>query len=241
MAAANVFGMRSPDFRFALTAALRSPGNHPLNSNTAGQLTVYDATGAALTPPNPVIAIVFAPGPALSGQDRTVAGSTVCGGNNNAAAYLDTAAGINNATGNGTSSFIAGNLLDAAGNPSATFNDRLLVYHRGTVFPRCPKTRCRRNLWFGYSPHQRPEVVLCQPRPQGYYPWAANAGSAGAQVLRQFLWLDCTASKIASSRRRDPWRDNVTLLWAELLPATCRGSRSGSRTQTRGAIAFAMS
>jgi type II secretory pathway pseudopilin PulG len=181
----------SPDFRMQLAASARSPANYPLNSSTAGQLTVYDATGAALpAPSNPVIAIVFAPGPALSGQDRTPLGSTVCGGNTTAAAYLDSAAGINNATGNSTGSFIAANVIDAAGNPSVTFNDRLLYITAAQFFPAVQRRVAAeiRGLGTPSTPSSGLRSFYNNPALQ-YYPWAANAGSAGTQVLSNSLGL----------------------------------------------------
>jgi type II secretory pathway pseudopilin PulG len=83
----------------------------PLNSNTLGQLTV---TGIA--PANNVIAIIFAPGSVVAGQNRSVANV------NDIAQYLEG----NNA--NGDTTFIASA-------PSNTFNDKLLAITPSMFFP----------------------------------------------------------------------------------------------------------
>ena len=165
----------SPDFRDALPASIRTPTNYPLNSSTAGQLTLNDASGNPLSiPPNPVVALIFSPGPPLAGQDRTSAGSSICGGNNSAAAYLDTAMSINNATGNAPSrSFIAAN-------KSATFDDTIAYIAASDLFP-VVNSRVAAEL-----------RGLDDPPITGlrgfydlnhYYPWAASSGSSGSPVV----------------------------------------------------------
>lgn len=88
-----------------------SPAVTPLNSNTAGQLTV---TGNA--PANNVIAIVFAPGTVVAGQSRTAANI------NNVTHYLDG----ENANGDTVFSVAAAN---------SGFNDRLLAINSSNFFP----------------------------------------------------------------------------------------------------------
>ncbi len=106
------------------TSTRRLPPTYPLNSDTQGEYTV---TG--LTPANNVIAIVFAPGSALSAQDRNSAVAALCPTtgttitrNRCAANYLDD----NN--GSGTTTF-------TAAPPSDTFNDKLLLITSDVFFP----------------------------------------------------------------------------------------------------------
>jgi hypothetical protein len=111
----------SPVYRNTITVANRI--SNPLNSTISGTITVKDGDGTSLpTPINPVIAVIIAPGVPLTGQDRSSASSTVCGGNTTASNYLDAAQGINNSTGNVSGS----NYTFIAGAASDTFNDKLI-------------------------------------------------------------------------------------------------------------------
>jgi hypothetical protein len=107
-----------------------------MNWDTNGQFNVMDANGtsflAGSTPDTDAVAVIFAPGGAVSGQNRTpVAGTAACGGNYTAAAYLETANGINNsvvsATASAQSTFIAGT-------SSSTFNDQLVYITRADMW-----------------------------------------------------------------------------------------------------------
>jgi type II secretory pathway pseudopilin PulG len=166
----------SPVFRNVLPAASRSPASNSLNNTTAGQLTVSDTSGIPLpTPPNPVIAVIFSTGTSLPGQNRAAVGATICGGNNNAANYLDTAAGISNATGGGTgTSFIA---ADA----SSTFNDKLIYITASQFFPSVNKRVVAEIRGLSQPPTSGLRKFYNTPT-NHYYPCAANAGSAGSQV-----------------------------------------------------------
>ena len=115
--------------------------NNMMNWDTNGQFKVMDANGIAFltgsTEDSLAVAVIFAPGKGLSGQDRTpAAGTANCGGNYNAAAYLDTANGINNSTlvtpsspgvVTDVSTFIAGTAGD-------TFNDKLVYITRADIW-----------------------------------------------------------------------------------------------------------
>jgi hypothetical protein len=83
----------------------------PLNSNTSGQLTV---TGIA--PTDGAIAVIFAPGPVISGQNRSDANV------NDVTQYLE------GSNANGDTIFISSV-------PSNTFNDRLLAITPEIFFP----------------------------------------------------------------------------------------------------------
>ncbi len=166
-------------FRDALPAGSRTPSSNPLNSNTAGQLSIFDNTGTPLpSPPNPVIAIVFSAGAALGTQDRsaTPGPATICGGNSNAINYLDTAMGINNATGGGTAtSFIAANA-------SATFNDKLLYITAAQFFPAINKRVLAEIRGLNQPPTSGLREYYLSNH---YYPWAASPTSAGNPVALQ--------------------------------------------------------
>lgn len=117
----------SPVFRDTISTDNRGSAQPPLNSTTAGSITINN-NGTALA--TPVVAVVFAPGAALNGQDRSNIGSTTCGGNSTIANYLDTVNAIDNATGN-----VAGsNYTFASSNASGTFNDRLIYITANELF-----------------------------------------------------------------------------------------------------------
>jgi type II secretory pathway pseudopilin PulG len=97
----------------------------PVNSDTPGQFTIKDDAGVTLA--TGVIAVVIAPGPPLPGNDRTQAGTTQCGGNTTASNYLDTSGAVNNAV-SPPATFVAGQ-------PSGTFNDRVVFITPAQFFP----------------------------------------------------------------------------------------------------------
>lgn len=115
------------------TSALTS---NMMNWDTNGQFAVMDTVGtsflAGSTPDTSAVAVIFAPGAALSGQVRTpAAGTANCGGSYTASAYLETANAINNsvvsATASAITSFIAGTTAD-------TFNDKLVYITRADIW-----------------------------------------------------------------------------------------------------------
>jgi hypothetical protein len=106
-----------------------------VNSESTGTLVVSNSAGTpVLSGSDSALAIVFAPGAPLTAQDRTPGAASECGGNINAANYLDsqTIGGtpFNNATGGGTNSFVT-----ATASPGpADLNDRLLPITYDAVF-----------------------------------------------------------------------------------------------------------
>jgi hypothetical protein len=141
-----------------------------LNSGSLGTLTVNSGTGVpVLTGANAALAIVFAPGAPLPSQDRTPTGTSVCGGNTNAANYLDTqtigAMTFNNATGGGTNNFAM-----ASTTPGPTsLNDKLMPITRDTLFPAV-EMRVAREVRQGLIDYfnQPPGI------PRQYFPLAAQ-------------------------------------------------------------------
>jgi hypothetical protein len=97
---------------------------NPINSDTRGNLTVYqDSVATTLT--TEAIAVIFAPGAPIGAQDRDASTTTLCPTtgtpiprNACAANYLETTATVNNAN-------LGGPFIRAQG--SNSFNDKLLV------------------------------------------------------------------------------------------------------------------
>jgi len=119
--------------------------NNMMNWDTNGQFAVFDSNGNTLagsTEDNRAVAVIFAPGAALSGQDRTpAAGTTNCGGNYNPAAYMESAKDINNNIINNSTLVTPtspGSVTDVssfiAGTGSDTFNDKLVYITRADIW-----------------------------------------------------------------------------------------------------------
>lgn len=119
--------------------------SEPLNSNTQGQLTV---TGTS--PADSVIAVVFAPGPALAGQSRTAPNL------NNVTQYLE---GEN-------ANF---DVTFTTAEKSTAFNDRLIALTPSTFFPQIEMrvTREARSILKQYYADW------------GFYPVAYSFGGTG--------------------------------------------------------------
>ena len=119
----------SPVFRNQMTAANRAL--NPINGATSGSLTLMDNNGNALPASvNPLIAIVIAPGPPITGQNRSGVATTYCPGDSVAAKYLDTKNAVNNSTGN-----VSGNNYTfILGNQGNTFNDRIVYIKASDIY-----------------------------------------------------------------------------------------------------------
>ncbi len=107
-----------------------NPATAMMNWDTLGQFDVVADDGSTTigtTPHNRAVAIIFAPGSTLPGQDRSAVVNTPnCGGNYTASNYLDSQGAINN------SAVTAGHFI--AGNRSGTFNDRFIVITADDIF-----------------------------------------------------------------------------------------------------------
>lgn len=115
-----------------------NPDTDLMNWDTNGQLKIYASDGTLLTQPdNQVVAIIFAPGSALPGQDRS--GSTaapLCGGNYQVSNYLDndTIHTYNNSD-IATEKFIQTHEhRDADGKTILTVNDQMLYITRQDIW-----------------------------------------------------------------------------------------------------------
>ena len=115
--------------------------NNMMNWDTNGQFRVLDANSnvmAGSTEDERAVAVIFAPGKVLPGQDRTpVSGTPVCGGNpNDPTAYLEAANGTNNSTLTAPSSPSSPSDPSdfVAGTESDSFNDRLIYITRAEIW-----------------------------------------------------------------------------------------------------------
>lgn len=126
-----------------------------LNWDTNGLIEIMAADGtnfvAGSTAANRAVAVVFSPGPALAGQDRTLGGAnppTVCGGNYTVSNYLDrdVASGIDNrtataATANQLTRYIAASNSDTTSATNDAFNDQLVAIQPSEIFANSVQLR----------------------------------------------------------------------------------------------------
>lgn len=105
-----------------------NPKTGLMNWDNNGLLSVSDSSGNNVSD---VVAVIFAPGPAIANQNRSPSGNTPsCGGNYAASNYLDSDGSHNNAavsgTANAVSSFYSG--------PSDQINDQFIYITRRDIF-----------------------------------------------------------------------------------------------------------
>lgn len=135
----------------------------PLNNDTKGAITVYqDSAATALT--TEAVAVIFAPGISLDTQNRSSTATALCPTTGTtialnlcAANYLETAAGVNNATTTGP--FISAQA-------SGSFNDRLLVVTTAHLMPVIEQ-RVAREIVALLQAYRAVSACAC-------YPWAAS-------------------------------------------------------------------
>lgn len=124
---------------YAVSGAYKAnPPAHLLNWDSAGDIDIHDAEGKLLAAD--VAAVVFAPGPALPGQERQGNSGGECGKDPAPSAYLESivlagAVFSNNsapAAGGAKARFVAGPVRDARGD--WVLNDRLVYLTREDLF-----------------------------------------------------------------------------------------------------------
>lgn len=104
-----------------------------MNWDTNGQLQVYASDGTTLLTPadNQAVAVIFAPGAAAAGQDRSGTTAPLCGGNYTASNYLDAVGTFNNA--------IVSNVANASsqfrlGIPTNQTSDRMVFISKRDIW-----------------------------------------------------------------------------------------------------------
>jgi len=162
-----------------------------MNWDTNGQFSVMDTNGttylagSATDPSTDAVAVIFAPGAVLSGQVRTpAAGTSACGGNYTAAAYLETANGINNSVVSGTASATSTYI---AGTASTSFNDQLVYITRADIW-NAIKKRSDFNNYLRALTRRAAECTAMYGAQNNLsptdkrLPWAANVSLSGTSI-----------------------------------------------------------
>jgi type II secretory pathway pseudopilin PulG len=161
-----------------------------LNSDTAGNITVYDSAGNIMNTANTstgAVAVIIAPGEALQRQGSSSMQDRSSGGINTASNYLDIATvggttedNANFVDGSATNGFMQGPVLDSTGRTLA--NDQLLVISESQIIPLLERRVAAevKSCLIEYAalPQNR------GPSPnQGYYPWATAVTFSGGQYV----------------------------------------------------------
>jgi hypothetical protein len=162
-----------------------------MNWDTNGQFDVTDANGttylaggSTALADTRAVAVIFAPGSRLSGQDRTVAaGTSACGGNYTAAAYLETANGINNSVVSGTAQAASTYI---AGSGSDSFNDKLVYITRAEIW-NAIKKRTDFNNYLGAMTRRAAECTARYGTHNGginkkHLPWARDISLSASSI-----------------------------------------------------------
>ncbi len=175
---------------YAVSGPYKALGNNKaaLTSDTDGLFEIQDAAGSTIIGGASNVratAVVFAPGRALGNQDRssTPVSRTECGSTNAAdpvndpTNYLETAGGVNNATGagNGGSAmptpnwarFVMSTVAGGAG--AATFNDTVLPVTPGDF----AAVYRRMDQWVAERVRTCLQAYAGAPGAGGLYPWAS--------------------------------------------------------------------
>jgi len=168
--------------------------NNPINSDTRGNITVYqDSMASAIT--TEAVAVLFAPGAALGAQNRDTVATAPCpttgttiARNLCAANYLDleTAAGVNNATPNTNTS--PPSFISRSAPVSDTFNDRVMVITTADLMP-VVEQRVARELRAALAAYYANSGCGCYPPSYTSgcrcYPWAdINDGTSQDDLNR---------------------------------------------------------
>jgi hypothetical protein len=163
---------------YALSPNFRDhPLGPPLNSDSKGTLTVHH-NGAALTFTAQAIAVVFAPGVALPGQNRSNApatcnptGSTLPR-NRCATNYLDSAGAIDNASGSGPY---------VSATSGEVFNDKLAVIVAADIMPALER-RVALELRNALLSYRATSACKCYPWPDTGNDGISDIGSNRGRV-----------------------------------------------------------
>ena len=190
-----------------------NPNTNLMNWDTNGQLQAFSSDGTLLTQPdNQVVAVIFAPGAAQSGQDRSGTTAPVCGGNYTATNYLDndTVHSINNAN-IATGKFIQGT-------SSGSVNDQMLFITRQDIWNAIKK----RND-FNTIVSSLLSIAITCPSPPVTVDFGTTPPTETPGVTVGSLKIG-RVPKVCLASPWNNWQDN--LLYATCTSGTCINSSS---------------
>ncbi|MFA6204250.1 MAG: hypothetical protein WC710_13820 [Gallionella sp.] len=110
-----------------------NPKSGLMNWDTNGQLQVYSSDGTTLLTPadNQAVAVIFSPGSAAAGQNRSGTTAPVCSGNYTASNYLDAVGSFNNAS---VSNTAYANSPFRMGDPTTQTGDRMVFITKQDIW-----------------------------------------------------------------------------------------------------------
>ena len=218
----------SPVFRNTISVNSRGGSQPALNSTTSGSITILNKDGTALA--SPVIAVIVAPGAPLAGQNRDSGGAvSICGGTSTAADYLDSANGVNNATGNHVSG--SNNYTFAMADNSSSFNDSLIYITAEDLYQPLRK-RIAAEI-DGTSQPTYGLVWYYNQAANHSYPWAADAtGTQQPGVVSGYVPngdMNFTVSSLSSWLTNNGWFSLIRYqLGTDFQPGTAYPQQCGS-------------
>lgn len=204
-----------------------------MNWDTNGQLQVYASDGTTLLTPldNQAVAVIFSPGTAAPGQNRSGTTAPVCGGNYTVSNYLDAVGTINNAS---VSNIANANSPFRIGDSSLNTSDRLVYITQRDIWNAIKKrndfgvfvtlllnsaTTC-----LSSTPLPLPVAINFNHTP----PSEISGGTAIGNLTTGRVPAACLAAPL------DNWQDN--LLYARCTSGTsCLNVNS---TSCRGVVIF---
>jgi hypothetical protein len=193
-----------------------------MNWDTNGQFQAYTPDGTLLTQPdNQVVAVIFAPGAAQSGQDRSGTTFPVCGGNYTATNYLDsdTVHHINNWD------VVTGKFIQ--GTSGGTVNDQMLFITRQDIWNAIKK----RNDFGTFVSTLLSAATACLssiPNPVTINFDTMNettVTAVGILYVGRIPSIALTSCINANNNLVQQWRDN--LLYATCATSNCLGGNNG--------------
>lgn len=159
---------------YAVSGSYKNSGSSApemLNADTPGQFEIVAQDGTLLagnTPENRAVAVIFSPGGITGAQNRApLQGTDSCPGNYNAANYLETLNGVNNAFVNSNPDRIDRFIL---ANKTGTFNDKLVFITQQEVFKNFDKRQDFNDDIRNLTEEMARCIVSYGPR----LPWAAK-------------------------------------------------------------------
>lgn len=230
-----------------------------MNWDTQGQFSIAGTSVAPEQGDGGAVAVIFAPGPPLSGQSRTVFGSEACKADpSEIAAYLDGGYTLNGFAVSSTITITPGVVKDA--NDNVTNNDQLAVITPREIFDKIVKRTDFSNALTATPPGQintltdiiqavlekkiQDDLVnstnTSQPLTTGFTQFGKQIGrlpAKAADLQATPLYDNYTAAKIDYSTYYNNWAEQYRLVTCASLATPCL-TMSGATSSCRGALMF---
>ncbi|MFA7282083.1 MAG: hypothetical protein WC100_18530, partial [Sterolibacterium sp.] len=230
-----------------------------MNWDTQGQFSISGTPVAPEQGDGGAVAVIFAPGPPLSGQNRTVSDNGACKADpSEIAAYLDGGYTLNAFAVNSTITITPGIVKDA--NDNITNNDQVAVITPKEIFDKIVKRTDFSNAQTATPPGQINTLTdiikavlekkiqddllnstnTSQPLTTGFTQFGKQIGRLPAiatNLQATPLYDNYTATKIDYSTYYNNWAEQYRLVTCPSLATPCL-TMSGATSSCRGALMF---